>query len=329
MAAPKCCLGGVTSAVVLFHHPCIDGIFAALAAYSYFKQRHVPCRFVPHRVYEDINPLQLDVSKEDSLFLCDYIGPSPAFALELCQRACSVTILDHHKSAVDAFALLSAEQLPSNLSVNLDLAKSGCTMALDHFQPLELSADQRQLFLFAEDADLWRWQLPSSREFHAGMTALPKAEYDFDAGKDQTIFRQLLDLIPDQLIAQGALVLGNQQKTIAEVLQHSFTILLGGMGSQWGRCLAVRADGAQDLRSHIGAALAVKSRDAGLRTMAAVAYIETAMEDATKVKVSLRSFGEDEDTTVITVAMGGGGHRNAGSFILDLDVFDSWRTIKN
>lgn len=86
MAASKRSLRDVTSAVVLFHHPCIDGIFAALAAYSYFKQRELPCRFVPHRVYEDIDPLQLKVSKEDTLFLCDYIGPSSAFAIQLCQR---------------------------------------------------------------------------------------------------------------------------------------------------------------------------------------------------------------------------------------------------
>lgn len=32
----------------------------------------------------------------------------------------------------------------------------------------EISASQRQMFLYAEDADLWRWQMPSSREFHAG-----------------------------------------------------------------------------------------------------------------------------------------------------------------
>lgn len=79
-------LGDVTSAVVLYHHPCIDGIFAALAAHSYFKQREVPCRFVPHRVYEAIDPLQLKVSMQDTVFLCDYIGPSPEFAIQLCQR---------------------------------------------------------------------------------------------------------------------------------------------------------------------------------------------------------------------------------------------------
>ena len=48
------------------------------------------------------------------------------------------------------------------------------------------------------------------------------------------------------------------------------------------------------------------------------------MGDPTKLKVSLRSIGE-EDTTVISEAYGGGGHRNASSFVLDAAEFEAWR----
>lgn len=48
------------------------------------------------------------------------------------------------------------------------------------------------------------------------------------------------------------------------------------------------------------------------------------MNDSSRVKCSLRSTGE-EDTTVISSAYGGGGHRNASSFILDAAEFESWR----
>ncbi len=47
------------------------------------------------------------------------------------------------------------------------------------------------------------------------------------------------------------------------------------------------------------------------------------MGDHSKMKVSLRSIG-DEDTTVISQAFGGGGHRNASSFIVDTIEFESW-----
>ena len=48
------------------------------------------------------------------------------------------------------------------------------------------------------------------------------------------------------------------------------------------------------------------------------------MQDSTKIKVSLRSIG-DEDTTAVSQAFGGGGHKNASSFITDTAVFEGWR----
>lgn len=47
------------------------------------------------------------------------------------------------------------------------------------------------------------------------------------------------------------------------------------------------------------------------------------MQDSTKIKVSLRSIG-NEDTTAVSQAFGGGGHRNASSFVTDTAVFESW-----
>jgi nanoRNase/pAp phosphatase (c-di-AMP/oligoRNAs hydrolase) len=44
----------------------------------------------------------------------------------------------------------------------------------------------------------------------------------------------------------------------------------------------------------------------------------------TSIKVSLRSLG-DEDTTVITQAHGGGGHKNASSCVMLLAEFERWK----
>lgn len=42
--------------------------------------------------------------------------------------------MDHHKTATEQFGVASAE-LPANLEVNLDMERSGATMALDYFRP--------------------------------------------------------------------------------------------------------------------------------------------------------------------------------------------------
>ena len=70
--------------------------------------------------------------------------------------------------------------------------------------------------------------------------------------------------------------------------------------------------------------------------MAVVAYREAGMQDAAQLKCSLRSVGgggpgegEGEDTTVVSEAYGGGGHRNASSFLLaDAAEFESWRRLE-
>jgi hypothetical protein len=53
---------------------------------------------------------------------------------------------------------------------------------------------------------------------------------------------------------------------------------------------------------------------------------QAAMCDPSKIKVSLRSIGENEDTTPISQVYGGGGHHNASSFICNTAEFEAWRT---
>lgn len=111
-------------------------------------------------------------------------------------------------------------------------------------------------------------------------------------------------------------------------MSQAFKIQLGGaVGAErgWGQCLAVLGgDDVAKLRSQAGNAIADRSKSLGLQAVAVVAYIEKAMNDPTKLKCSLRSIG-NEDTTVVSEVYGGGGHRNASSFIIDSADFNTWR----
>jgi nanoRNase/pAp phosphatase (c-di-AMP/oligoRNAs hydrolase) len=57
------------------------------------------------------------------------------------------------------------------------------------------------------------------------------------------------------------------------------------------------------------------------RGIGAVVYVEEEMNDPTKYKISLRSL-RDEDTTLISTAHGGGGHKNASSFSISIKDFN-------
>ena len=77
---------------------------------------------------------------------------------------------------------------------------------------------------------------------------------------------------------QGQQVLELQNQQIKAALNAAFEVQLGGSAGaakQWGKCLAVRADGdLSKIRSSLGNALAEASAARSLRAVAAVCYIE-------------------------------------------------------
>ena len=56
-----------------------------------------------------------------------------------------------------------------------------------------------------------------------------------------------------------------------------------------------------------------------------IAYREGGMEDASAIKLSMRGCGEVMDTTRISQAFGGGGHRLASSCIVSMEAFEGWK----
>ena len=44
----------VKKSAVLYHYPCPDGAFAALAAHLYFKAAALPVAFFPNTVYDPV-----------------------------------------------------------------------------------------------------------------------------------------------------------------------------------------------------------------------------------------------------------------------------------
>ncbi|GAB4821849.1 hypothetical protein N2152v2_008895 [Parachlorella kessleri] len=307
----------------LYHYPCPDGIFAALALNLWHQAKGKAVEFIPNRVYAPATVQTLGLQGGEVVYLVDFAGPS-GFAKELAQRAQRVVVLDHHKTSAAELTDPSILEVP-NLEVHFDMNRSGATVAHDYFQPEGLTPEQQQLFKYIEDADLWRWRLPDSKAFHSGLGSL---RLEYDATKNPGIFDELLAQSPESLIARGKPILEEERRQVEAAAATAFVVNLGGSsGSKrgWGQCLAVAgADDVGRLRSQLGNVLAERAKAQGLRGVAVVAYTEAAMNDPSKLKLSLRSVG-DEDTTVISETYGGGGHKNASSFVLDGAEFETWR----
>lgn len=313
---------------VLYHYPCPDGAFAALAAHLYFSATSTTCPptlFFPNTVYTPLRVQDLPLSDIHTAYLLDFVGP-PGFVKDLSSKLECVVVLDHHKTALETFKL----ETSVNVTKVIDMDRSGATIAFDFFKDKLLAlADYgqtirkfehvRPLFNYIEDADLWKWNLRNSKAFSSGLKDL---NIEFNANLNPSLFQQLLSLDLDSVIKQGLLSLSHKQRLIDEVLNQSYEIALGG--GDFGRCLAANADSVTELRSELGHQLANKSCRMNLRGIGAVVYGVPELKNDQMLKISLRSI-DHEDTTPISQKFGGGGHRNASSFMLRADSFEQWK----
>ncbi|GJU15195.1 hypothetical protein Tco_1143161 [Tanacetum coccineum] len=265
---------------VMYHYPCPDGAFAALAAHIYFSASSLPALFFPNTVYSPIKVEELPLDQIGDAYLLDFVGPS--------------------------WEKLSALENGNNLR--------GRESGIHKFEC------SRKLFEYIEDADLWRWRLHNSKAFSSGLKDM---NIEFNEMFNPSIFQQLLSLDVEHVINKGLSSLSQKQTLINEVLDQSYEIVLRVLGAS-GHCLAVDADAVSDLRSELGNQLAEKSRNQNLRGIGAVVYRVPELKDDQILKISLRSL-DSEDTTTISQKYGGGGHRNASSFMLSCVEFEKWK----
>lgn len=318
---------------ILYHYPCPDGAFAALAAHLYFSSLNITPLYFPNTVYDPIRVDDLPLNQIDRVYLLDFVGPS-GFVHQLKSKVDCVVILDHHKTARELLG--GGTSVTENVSKVIDMDRSGATIAYDYFKEKLITGNNnngadnnalkigefdrvRRLFEYIEDRDLWRWKLPDSKAFSSG---LDDHHFQYDVNLNPSLFQQLLVLDLKSVIEQGKISLSYKQKLIDGVLEQSFEIALGA--GAFGCCLAVHADSLPELRCELGNQLAVKSCNMKLRGIGAVVYKVPELGKNEMLKVSLRSIG-NEDTASISQAFGGGGHQNASSFMLKCAEFENWK----
>lgn len=378
---------------VLFHAPCPDGAFAALAAWLHFggetSSSEKEVKFVPHRVYEALqvpsssstststssSPLS-GLSSDDTVYLLDYSGPA-GFPEALSKVAGRVVVLDHHKTAaeqlskvVEGKAWLKEEDEEEegggggegaagidlcNLEVLIDQDRSGATISAAHFDP-PLTAGLRRAFAAIQDGDLWHWKLPDSKAFYAGLHSSGILDEKVTE-TPREMFLKLSQLDWDETVKRGEKEVQERDLAVAAEAEKAFEVELrapekkessSAPVASFGRALAVEVEPEQaGLRSQLGNVLAARAKEKkekeggdgnGMRSVGVVAYREPGMKKPDPsspsspsccgedlIKVSLRSIGKDEDTTPVSQAHGGGGHRNASSFLMPASEFARWK----
>ena len=249
---------------------CADGFAAAWAV----RRRYPDAEFFAG-VYQTPPP---DVSGRDVLIV-DFSYKRPVL-LDMAKAARRIVILDHHKSAVDDLV-----DLPENVHAIFDMNRSGAMITWNYLFPDSTPPKQ---FEHIQDRDLWRFELPLTREILAAVFSYP---YDFET------WDTLMSTDPSILATEGTAINRKHMKDIRELLAATQRrMVIGGIDVP------------------VANLPYIYSSDAG-HIMAQNEHFAACYWDTPDGRVfSLRSTDAGMDVCEIAKQYGGGGHRNAAGF---------------
>jgi oligoribonuclease NrnB/cAMP/cGMP phosphodiesterase (DHH superfamily) len=257
--------------LVLYHADCTDGMGAAYAAWKLLgsKAEYIPCH------HGEPPP---DVVGKNVACL-DFAFPN-AVTKQMINDSDSFIVIDHHKSA-----MIDLHDVSNAI---FDLKHSGAILAWEFFHP---GKEPPKFLSYIEDRDLWKWELPYSKEFSASFDMVPFDFDEFDKFCDDSVF--------DSAIKRGSYILAYSKTVIKKICdkavrrQFEDKEVLIVNSSHW--------------MSEIGNRLSADC------DFAVVWYFE---HSTRKTIVSLRSFHDTVDVSEVAKKFGGGGHKKAAGFQL-------------
>lgn len=265
---------------VLYHAQCPDGFGAAWAAQKKLgdKAKYIP---VHHGEPFPKLPTSADV------IMLDVAYPRPRHE-ELKALVHSLTVVDHHKTNVDAL-----KGLPD---VHIDLSHSGAVLSWLFFHPGE---PVPELLKYIEDYDLWRFNLPSSREISATISSYPKTFESWSNVAPLVLTKEFID--------EGKAILRYKRQKVEESCENVFWTVIAGH--------KVPVVNVTNYQSEVGNMLCKLYPEA---PFAAFYY------EKEKIRCwGLRSVG-DLDVESIARGLGGGGHKNASGFTEPIERKQTW-----
>ena len=256
--------------ICIYHENCADGFGAAWVVHKALGD----IEFFAGK-YQEPPP---DVTGKD-VVMVDFSYKRPVL-LEMAEKANSILIIDHHKTAIEDLV-----NLPWKVTTKFNIGCSGAILTWEWFFP---GQEPPPLLLHIEDRDLWRFALPHTREILAAVFSYP---YDFKVW-DQLMTKPILTLW-----AEGSVINRKHLKDIKELLNVTTReMCIGGY------------------RIPIANLPHTLTSDAANELAKGKPFAGCYYDAPNGRNFSLRSTGEGVDVSVIAKQYGGGGHRNASGF---------------
>jgi oligoribonuclease NrnB/cAMP/cGMP phosphodiesterase (DHH superfamily) len=295
--------------LVIYHGNCADGFSAAWCFWD--ARDKFPDGLEFHKgVYNEPPP---DVTGK-VVYLVDF-SYKKEIVTEMLEGAESITLIDHHKTAIEDLQPLFIKDSwagrPNQLLHYCDMERSGAMLAWDylhnriaerggimHKSHVEYIAPPL-LLEYVQDRDLWKFKLEASREVSASIFSY---EYSFETW-DKLMAGKASEVM--QMAAGGIAIERKHHKDITELL--AICMAYKWIGGWQVPCVNMPYTMASDAAQQ----LAAEHLDG---TLFAATYYDT----ATHRVFSLRSTPEGMDVSKIAAEYGGGGHKHAAGFRISL-----------
>ena len=322
--------------LVIYHANCTDGFCAAFAAWLKLgdKAEYIPMSYnqaLPEQLH---SPVGLELYILDFSFRRDQMDTFFKYAKR-------VVWLDHHKTAFEmwldslAYSVLDSNEVlvdsspgvdqvkeayrnTDKMYVRLHADKSGAMLAWEYFHPYK---EVPILIQHIDDRDRWQFKLDGSREIHAALTSLKPWTFEqWDRILAETSYRANDGTGIDALYRDGAVLLRAHKQQVKSALKQARPCAIMWFDGEVDGHPAVSvfsglaANAPFDLASTLGHELSKKSGTFGL---------VWSMAGDGQIHCSLRSNG-DYDVSTIAKAFGGGGHRNAAGFSVEMGALLEW-----
>lgn len=280
--------------LIIYHAHCNDGFGAAWAAWKSLKSNGLVELHAAS--YGKEPPYEL-INEDIVVHIVDFSYP-PDTMLTICQAANNVVWLDHHKTAIEAWAQYGVmDNYPDNLYAKLDTSYSGSMLAWNYYHP---DRQPPRIIEHINDRDLWLFKLKETKAVHLNLNTLAKDLEVWDLmiqATDASGFEF------KKFVAEGEAISRYYKQLIQNILStNKVEVFIDGV-----RGLACNCPGA--LASDLGHELANESGTFGMT------WEEL---KSGKEKISLRSNG-NFDVATIAKSFDGGGHKNAAGFVLSPD----------
>ena len=284
--------------IVVYHHPCTDGLTAAACAFLKFGSdaTYIKLSLERKRDYlEELLPLLTNREDNANVYFLDcapLLEEIPLFGNH------AITILDHHKTNAEDLQHIMDLGM-DNVRTIFDMKRSGAGLAWDFFHAGKL---RPMMVDYVQDRDLWKFEYESTRAFGMGLSTIPETIENYvEILKDNY---KVIDCCK-----QGRVIEQYVDQKILRACKHNVKIRTIGSYN------AIFINSTENV-SDVG------DRSLLMYPTAQLAVVYQHYPTDNTFKLSLRSRqSEDIDVGKVAQLYRGGGHKNSSGCVVSAQEF--------